>query len=73
MGFKKTDLQREMTLQLASVCIYSAIAGAGFGFDNSYWSGFLGMPKFLEDFGVWDASIQGYAASLLLIHARTLV
>lgn len=73
MGFKNIDLQREMTLPLASVCIYSSIAGAGFGFDNSYWSGFLGMPEFLKDFGVWDASIQGYAASLLLTDTRKLV
>jgi len=34
MGLKDTDLYREMTLPLATVCIYASIAGAGFGWDN---------------------------------------
>lgn len=63
MGLKDTNLYREMTLPLAAVCVYASIAGAGFGFDNLYWSGFLGMPKFLEDFGVWDDATQSYAVS----------
>lgn len=61
MGIKDTQLYREMTLPLASVCLYASIAGAGFGFDNLYWSGFLAMPKFLEDFGVWDAATEAWA------------
>ncbi|KAL1304369.1 hypothetical protein AAFC00_003372 [Neodothiora populina] len=61
MGFKDTDLYREMTPALGMVCIYASLAGAGFGFDNLYWGGFLGMPRFLEDFGRWDDTLQAYA------------
>lgn len=70
MGFKDTDLYREMTLPLAVVCLYASIAGAGFGFDNLYWSGFLGMPRFLKDFGVWDDTTQAYAVSSKAIHGH---
>ncbi|KAM0815830.1 putative Major facilitator superfamily (MFS) profile domain-containing protein [Seiridium cardinale] len=54
--WKASDLGQELTGPLLAVCGYSGLAGAGFGWDNCYWAGFLGMNKFAEDFGVFDAA-----------------
>ncbi|KAH8678260.1 putative transporter [Xylariales sp. PMI_506] len=59
--WKASDLGRELTGPLIAVCGYAGIAGAGFGWDNCYWSGFLGMAQFAKDFGVYDASTDSYS------------
>jgi MFS transporter, SP family, sugar:H+ symporter len=58
--WKASDLGQELTGPLLAVCSYAGVAAAGFGWDNSYWSGFLGMAKFAEDFGVYDESTGDY-------------
>ncbi|KAK8018673.1 hypothetical protein PG991_007863 [Apiospora marii] len=50
--WRSSDLGKELTLPLIAVSGYSGLAGAGFGWDNCYWSGFLGMKQFAKDFGV---------------------
>jgi SP family sugar:H+ symporter-like MFS transporter len=59
--WKSSDLGKELTGPLISVCGYAGLAGAGFGWDNCYWAGFLGMSKFAEDFGVLDATTGTYS------------
>ncbi|KAK6214311.1 Dolichyl-diphosphooligosaccharide-protein glycosyltransferase subunit dad1 [Pestalotiopsis sp. IQ-011] len=59
--WKASDLGQELTGPLLAVCSYSGLAGAGFGWDNCYWAGFLGMTKFAEDFGVYDAATGTYS------------
>ncbi|KAK6072591.1 hypothetical protein SCUP234_09141 [Seiridium cupressi] len=59
--WKASDLGQELTGPLLVVCGYSGLAGAGFGWDNCYWAGFLGMNKCAEDFGVLDVATGTYS------------
>ncbi|KAK8085298.1 hypothetical protein PG997_006569 [Apiospora hydei] len=59
--WKSSDLGKELTLPLIAVSGYSGLAGAGFGWDNCYWSGFLGMQQFAKDFGVFDTVTGTYS------------
>lgn len=59
--WKSSDLCKELTLPLIAVSGYSGLAGAGFGWDNCYWSGFLGMKQFAKDFGVLDAATGAHS------------
>ncbi|KAI1841937.1 hypothetical protein JX265_013052 [Neoarthrinium moseri] len=59
--WKASDLGQELTGPLIAVCGYAGLAGAGFGWDNCYWAGFLGMPKFAQDFGVYNAATGTYS------------
>ncbi|KAI0130364.1 general substrate transporter [Xylariales sp. AK1849] len=59
--WRSSDLGKELTGPLIAVCGYAGLAGAGFGWDNCYWAGFLGMEKFAEDFGVLDQSTGRYS------------
>lgn len=59
-SWKSSDLGRELTKPLIAVSGYAGVAAAGYGWDNCYWSGFLGMSQFAKDFGVYDASSGEY-------------
>jgi MFS transporter, SP family, sugar:H+ symporter len=59
--WKASDLGQNLTGPLLAVCSYSGLAGAGFGWDNCYWAGFLGMSQFAKDFGVYDAATGTYS------------
>ncbi|KAK7943701.1 uncharacterized protein PG986_012814 [Apiospora aurea] len=59
--WKSSDLGKELTLPLIAVSGYSGLAGAGFGWDNCYWSGFLGMQQFAKDFGVLNTTTGTYS------------
>ncbi|KAF2161652.1 hypothetical protein M409DRAFT_28048 [Zasmidium cellare ATCC 36951] len=56
----KNEFGRDLTWPLVLTSGYASLAGMSYGLDLNYWSGFLGMPQFQHDFGIYSPTTQTY-------------
>ena len=47
-------LVQDLNWRLIFIGLVSSVGAMGFGFDNGWWSGALGLPKFKEKYGEYD-------------------
>ncbi|KAL2857358.1 general substrate transporter [Aspergillus pseudoustus] len=60
-SFKESALYQELSLRLVFIGCFVSLGALGFGFDNSWWGGALGLSQFGEKYGSWDPSINNYS------------
>lgn len=58
-GYASVSPQYPNTTQLLTTYL-PQLAGMSYGLDLNYWSGFLGMPQFQHDFGIYSPTTQTY-------------
>lgn len=58
---KKSALYQELSLRLVFIGCFVSLGAMGFGFDNSWWGGALGMPQFGLRYGSWDPALKSYS------------
>ncbi|CAG8030867.1 unnamed protein product [Penicillium nalgiovense] len=53
---KQSTLYQELSLRLLFIGCFVSLGAIGFGFDNSWWGGALGLTPFAQKYGSQDAS-----------------
>lgn len=60
-SIKQSTLYQELSLRLLFIGCFVSLGALGFGFDNSWWGGALGLSPFAQKYGHWDSSINDYS------------
>lgn len=53
-SIKQSVLYQELSLRLVFIGCFVSLGAMGFGFDNSWWGGALGLSPFGKEYGAWD-------------------
>lgn len=70
-SIKQSALYQELSLRLVFIGCFVSLGAMGFGFDNSWWGGALGLSQFGQKYGSWDPSINQYGISSEKVSAGT--
>ncbi|PIG82279.1 sugar transporter [Aspergillus arachidicola] len=60
-SFKQSALYQELNARLVFIGCFVSLGAMGFGFDNSWWGGALGLDQFNKKYGAYDPSTGGYS------------
>ncbi|SPO07386.1 related to transporter (major facilitator superfamily) [Cephalotrichum gorgonifer] len=58
---KADPLYQDLNWRLLLIGVVSSLGAAGFGFDNGWWGGALGLSEFKRKYGEWDPELGRYA------------
>ncbi|CAG7960184.1 unnamed protein product [Penicillium olsonii] len=59
-GLKESALYQELSPRLLFIGCFVSLGAMGFGFDNSWWGGALGLTPFAQKYGSWDPSTNDW-------------
>ncbi|GJC97784.1 monosaccharide transporter [Colletotrichum higginsianum] len=57
---KEDPLYQDLNWRLVLIGIVSSLGALGFGFDNGWWGGALGLSEFQRKYGAFDAELGRY-------------
>lgn len=60
-SIKQSALYQELSPRLAFIGCFVSLGAMGFGFDNSWWGGALGLSPFGQKYGSWDPAENDYS------------
>ncbi|CAI7656241.1 unnamed protein product [Penicillium manginii] len=60
-SIKQSVLYQELSLRLVFIGCFVSLGAMGFGFDNSWWGGALGLSPFGKKYGEWDEAQNDWA------------
>lgn len=60
-SFKQSALYQELNARLVFIGCFVSLGAMGFGFDNSWWGGALGLQQFNKHYGEYNPSTGGYS------------
>ncbi|EOO02646.1 putative high-affinity glucose transporter protein [Phaeoacremonium minimum UCRPA7] len=58
---KNDPLVQDLNWRLVLIGVVSSLGAMGFGFDNGWWGGALGLSEFQKKYGSYDESLGRYA------------
>lgn len=58
---KSDPLYEDLNWRLLLIGVVSSLGAMGFGFDNGWWAGALGLSEFQRKYGEWDPELGRYA------------
>ena len=58
---KDEPLYQDLNWRLVAIGLISSLGALGFGFDNGWWGGALGLSEFKKKYGEYDADLDAYA------------
>lgn len=58
---KADPLYEDLNWRLVLISVVSSLGAMGFGFDNGWWAGALGLSEFQRKYGEWDPELDAYA------------
>lgn len=58
---RNLPLFQDLNWRLAAVGLTSSLGAVGFGFDNGWWGGALGLSEFKHKYGAYDAELDAWA------------
>ncbi|KAL1873430.1 hypothetical protein VTK73DRAFT_975 [Phialemonium thermophilum] len=58
---KKDPLYQDLNWRLVLIGFVSSLGAMGFGFDNGWWGGALGLSEFQHKYGNYDEALGRYA------------
>jgi MFS transporter, SP family, sugar:H+ symporter len=59
--WKNDPLYEDLNWRLVLIGLVSSLGAMGFGFDNGWWAGALGLSEFQKKYGVYDESLKRWA------------
>ncbi|KAL2844343.1 general substrate transporter [Aspergillus pseudoustus] len=59
-NIKNYSLFQDLNARLVLIGVVSSLGALGFGFDNGWWGGALGLPEFQRKYGAWDEELARY-------------
>ena len=57
---KNEPLYQDLNWRLVIIGLISSLGALGFGFDNGWWGGALGLFEFKKKYGEYDAGLDAY-------------
>ncbi|KAF3387206.1 High-affinity glucose transporter [Penicillium rolfsii] len=60
-SIKQSALYQELSLRLVFIGCFVSLGAMGFGFDNSWWGGALGLSPFGKKYGEWNPAENDYS------------
>lgn len=60
-AIRNLPLFQDLNWCLAAVGFTSSLGAVGFGFDNGWWGGALGLSEFKHKYGAYDADLDAWA------------
>ena len=58
---RNDPLVQDLNWRLVLIGVVSSLGAMGFGFDNGWWGGALGLSEFQKKYGSYDKSLGRYA------------
>ncbi|KAF4473088.1 high-affinity glucose transporter [Fusarium albosuccineum] len=58
---KRDPLYQDLNWRLVLIGVVSSLGAMGFGFDNGWWAGALGLSEFQRKYGEYDEALGRYA------------
>lgn len=58
---KEDPLYQDLNWRLLLIGVVSSLGAFGFGFDNGWWGGALGLSEFQRKYGAYDEELGRYA------------
>ncbi|KAF2018183.1 putative high-affinity glucose transporter [Aaosphaeria arxii CBS 175.79] len=60
-SFKTSPLYEDLNWRLVMIGLISSLGAMGFGFDNGWWGGALGLEQFKRKYGAYDPKLEKWA------------
>lgn len=60
-SFKEQPLVQDLNWRLVLIGLISSLGAMGFGFDNGWWGGALGLSQFQMKYGEYDGKLDRWA------------
>jgi SP family sugar:H+ symporter-like MFS transporter len=62
---------QELNPRIAFIGVFAALGALGFGYDNGWWGGVLGLPAFQRKYGTFDEAVGGYTIPAVRLSTGT--